>query len=186
MPATILFDTVTLRHFACCNSLDILEQVCVAQSQPHWVEEVHAEVSRIAATHPRPPRAHCRYILAQKWLGDPHEAAAEDLHEIFSIRTALSLGLGGHPSEHLGEAQTIYLAEQLGTMFATDDGPAYDYAAQRLGPANVVDSIELLRVAVSSRIVAADHAAELAAQIQAAGRFFRKMHRTPLAAGDFQ
>jgi hypothetical protein len=109
-----------------------------------------------------------------------------DLHEIFSIRTALDLGLGGHPSEHLGEAQTIYFAEQLGAMFATDDGPAYDYAAQRLGPANVIDSVELLRLAVSSRMVEADNAAELAAQIQGAGRFFRKMHRTRLVAGDFQ
>lgn len=185
MPTSILYDTVTLRHFAVCNRLDILERVSSMRPSPCWVEAVHGEVYWVATRQPRPQRRHCTYILSQAWLGSPHEPQAEDLHEIFSIRTALDSGQGGNPNEHLGEAQTIYFAEMLGAIVATDDGPAYAYAERRLGEGSVVDTVGLLRIAVTSRYLTATDAAGLVSEMRAAGRALRAVHPTPLAVGDF-
>lgn len=186
MAASILYDTVTLRHFAACNRLDIVADLSTAYSPPFWVEEVHREVQEIATKQIGPARTQCRYILSQTWLGDPHEPLTADQLEIFSIRTALDMGFGGRPSQHLGEAQTIYVAEQLGAVVATDDGPAFMYAQQRLAAGNVIDTVDLLRMAVAAGLVTADEAADLAARIRAAGRFLRRVHQATLTADNFQ
>jgi hypothetical protein len=185
MPASILYDTVTLLHFAACNRLDILRDLSRASSPPFWVERVHGEVEDGANRLLGPPRTQCRYILSQTWLGDPHEPLPADQLAIFSIRTALDSGLGGDPSQHLGEAQTIYVAEELGAVIATDDGPAFSYARERLGLGNAIDTVDLLRQAVAAGLVTADDAARLVARIRAAGRFLRKVHGT-LTADDFR
>lgn len=188
MPRHVLFDTGTLRNFAACDALGVLQQICHACDGPFWVEAVHAEVSRLSVERQGRERTQCRYILSGThgaWLGDPIDSAIDDLSHIFAIRTALASGLGGHPREHLGEAQSIWVAEQSGATFATDDGPAFEYAVRRLATGRVVDTVQLLRNGVAHGSFSAERACEVAGRMRDAGRNLRPGHPTLLRPDDF-
>ena len=184
----MLLDTGTLRNFAACNRLDLLRRLCDSYSAPHWVEAVRAEVERLSIQREGPERTQCRYILSRRhgsWLGDPIEPGLGEQVDIFAVRTALASGAGGHPLEHLGEAQTIWVAEQLHATFATDDASAFAYASRRLGPTRVVDTVDLLKRGVAARSLTPDDACEVARIMRSAGRRFRRVHPTPLMPAHF-
>jgi predicted nucleic acid-binding protein len=89
------------------------------------------------------------------------------------------------PTEHAGEAESIYFASRLNAIFATDDSAAYDFAQRRLGAERVIDSIDVLRTAVATAMISADAAADLARSMRAAGRHLRRVHPEPIAADYF-
>jgi hypothetical protein len=189
VPSSILFDTGTLRNFAACNSLELLRRLCDGYQPPHWVEAVRAELERLSIHKEGPERTQCRYILSPThgaWLGDPIEPSLDEQLQIFAIRTALASGVGGHPLEHLGEAQTIWVAGQLGATFATDDAPAFAYASGQLGPSHVFDTVEILRCGVAKGSVTADEASNLVARMRSADRILRRVHPTPLMPSEFR
>jgi predicted nucleic acid-binding protein len=147
---------------------------------------VHAEITRNSIEKQGRDRTQCRYILSTthgSWLGEPVESVSDQV-EIFAIRTALA-SVGDHPIEHLGEAHTIWIAQQSGAMFATDDGTAFAYASQRLGPSCVVDTVGLLRRGIASGCLAADEAVAVVARMRSEGRILRRVHPLPLTAAAF-
>jgi hypothetical protein len=182
----LFLDTVTLRNFAACDALDSLKTLCSLFTPPYWAEAVQAELMSGQARFVGLERKKCRYILAQTWLGYPIEPPMDEQLQIFNIRTALSSGTGEHPLEHLGEAQTIWVAERHGGLIATDDGPAFAYAAQRLGQDQVVDTVDLLRIGVSQALIRADQAADTVVRMRSAGRVLRSVHPDPLKATHFE
>jgi hypothetical protein len=186
MPGHLFLDTVTLRNFAACDALDTLETLCNPFDPPYWAEAVQAELISRQVRLVGLERQKCRYILAQTWLGAPIDPPIDEQMQIFAIRTALSAGVDEHRLEHLGEAQTIWVAEQHGGLIATDDGPAFAYAAQRLGPDQVIDTVDLLRIGVSQGLIAADQAADAVVRMRSAGRILRLVHPDPLKAIDFE
>lgn len=188
MPPGVLFDTGTLRNFAACDALDLLRRICGEWEGPYWVEAVQAEVRRASIHKQGRERTQCRYILSTihgAWLGEPIEPEVDGQRQIFAIRTALASGLGGHAMEHLGEAQSIWVAEQVGARFATDDGPAFDFAARRLGSARVVDTVQLLRHGVGNGALTSAEACDHAQRMRAMDRILRPGHPAPLRPSDF-
>lgn len=153
MPRHLFLDTVTLRNFAACDALAMLEKLCSPYAPPYWTEAVHAELISRQIRFEGLERKKCRYILSQTWLGAPIDPPIDHQTQIFAMRTALSSGIDGHPLEHLGEAQTIWVAEHHGGIVGTDDGPAFAYAAYRLGPDRVLDTVGLLRLGVGRQLV---------------------------------
>ena len=150
---------------------------------------VREEILRASIENDGRERTQCRYILSPThgaWLGVPTSTAPDELRDVFTIRTALASGLGGHPREHLGEAETIWVAEQLHGVVGTDDGAAFEYAVSRLGAGRVVDTIVLLRSGVSHGALTADEASALVGRMRAGGRVLRRTHITPLTPADFQ
>lgn len=168
-----LHDAVTLRHFAAAMRLDILEQLNGHHPEPRWTEAVSDEIGAAARFEP-----HCVAIQQSTWLGSPFVAGVSDATAIYHLQIGLNDGVSP-ATKHRGEAESIYFAEKLGGCFATDDEAAFAYAKQRpaLGDGRVFDSIYLLRRAVANDEITADEAAQIADQVEAQDRFFRKVHR---------
>lgn len=143
-----LYDSVTLQHFAVAEALPLLSQVHRGAAVPRWSEHVRREVEAGAGllmSHDQ-----CQAILDFPWLGDPVEG---DLVETLSLRARLDGGNGA--DKHLGEAESIVIAQATGAVFVTDDGPAYDFAAHRsnLGPAGVQEACAVLWTAGSAGLI---------------------------------
>lgn len=85
-------------------------------------------------------------VLRCAWLGEPVDVPDDVLAlvQVEAIRKARG-GQDNRPTEHLGEAETIYYIETVRptAVFVTDDRPAADYA-QRRG-IRVMTSAEILR-----------------------------------------
>ena len=188
MPLALLLDAGTLRNFAACDALALLRDLCNPHPEPYWVEAVRAEIKRIAIEKDGPARTQCRYILSPthgSWLGAPIEPPLSGQIEVFSIRLALA-SVRDHPLEHLGEAESIWVAYQSGGTFATDDGPAFAYAGQRLGSSCVTDTVGLLRNGVTAGCLTAEEAVEIVVQMRSEGRILRRVHPTPLTRAAFE
>ncbi len=180
MPGPVLYDTVTLRHFAIIRRLDICEELHHSRPAPRWTDEVCNEITR--ASGRREPG--CSDILSASWLGSPVVPSASDLLPIYKIQIGLN---GGRvpPTGDLGEAESLHFAEQYSGILATDDAGAFDFAQRRLGAHRVIDSIRILQEAVVEGILAAADAANLANQIRASGRFLRPGHPPTFRPGHF-
>ena len=148
----VLLDAGLLSTFAAADALDVLENRFQFASRPLWTYEVHKELLRGASTS-----AHCLVVVQTCWLGEPHEARPDDLKYILRYRTALG---GDHPS-NLGEASSVYWAEQLNGRFATDDNAAYDWAKRKLGDGRVIDTVDILREAVVMDEISAERASTI-------------------------
>lgn len=96
--------------------------------------------------------------------------------QIAQIRTALN-PKENTPLDNLGEAESIHFATKLQGQFATDDNEAYEFAAIRLGSENVMDTITILREAVAMHELTANEADQVTDNIEAAGRYLRRVHR---------
>ena len=70
-------------------------------------------------------------------LGNPYEVEMHDFNEVFRIRGALSLD-ETESLEHLGEAESIFLADRLNGAFVTDDTVAFAFAEANLGDNRVL------------------------------------------------
>jgi hypothetical protein len=169
MTSPRLTDAVTLRHFGCIERLSVIEQVLDRYPLPRWTESVRSE---ILAGIGQPE---CNNVLAATFLGDPATIELADMAGVLKIRVALDDGTR-HSMAHLGEAESIYLADKLGGAFVTDDNAAYDFARRRLGDRRVLDTVELLREAVAIGVLTAGEAQQVADAIRNSGRKLRRGH----------
>jgi hypothetical protein len=180
----VLFDTVTLRHFAAVGRLDLCATFCTTHDSPRWAEGVQGEIRAAAATE-----AHCQAILAAGWLGEPASVDTKGMTELIDLHTALNEGRRP-PIDHLGEAESMLIAESTDGIFATDDNAAYDFAKNRssLGPGRVIDTVEILQVLVADGDLTPRDAADVANAMAAAGRHLRRVHldHQPFTAAYFR
>lgn len=172
----VLYDAVTLRHFAAVSRLDILKICHEHRSEPRWTTSVRKEIVTAAnkGIH------HCIMILQETWLGRPVNPTRAETKEIVSLQSMLMLPEDHpYPHAHLGEAQSIYFAEKHQGQFATDDNAAFELARLRslLGIENVIDSVDILREAVSLSKITAQEADQIANNMEVAGRHLRRIHR---------
>lgn len=177
---TALVDAATLINFAEAGRLDTLGSV-LDLSGPTVCEAVHAEIT--AGVNQRSD-AVARSILGWSGIGDPLSPTTEQLLEVEKCRIALATP-GDPPAKHLGEAQSIVLAEAWGCLFITDDFSAYDFAAGRLGSERVWDTVQVLNMAMANGDINAATAVEITEAIRDAGRSLRRCHPDPMTESDF-
>lgn len=175
----VLYDAVSLRHFAVAGRLDILETRHGHLAPPRWTEAVQTEIAAAAARD-----AGSRTVLAHAWLGDPIVPTALDQAAIMGIWIGLNDGRRP-PIDHAGEAESIHFAGTLSGAFVTDDNAAYDFAERRLGPGQALDTVAVLQEAVSMGELSVAEAVGVTESIRAAGRFLRSVHPERFAAADF-
>lgn len=180
MPAPVLHDAVTLLHFAVSGHLDVLKDRHAARPEPRWTEAVRSEIENGPA-HGRPG---CGELLRAQWLGEPAAPTASDRAGIFRLLVALNDGAAA-PAAHAGEAESIYFADKLDTLFVTDDNAAYDFARRRLGDGRVKDTVDLLREAVAMGEVTPARALAIADSIRGCDRHLRRVHPPQLSAAYF-
>lgn len=178
----VLHDAVTLRHFSASGSMGVLEGQHGHKPEPRWTEEIREEIASAA----RAGESHCSAVLTEAWLGPAATPDTKELAAIYRLQVGLNEGRQP-PTAHLGEAEAIYFAEQTGGEFATDDNGAFDFARRRptLGPGRVMDSVHILRNAVAVGEITAMQAAQIAADIEAAGRYLRPEHRVARGSAYF-
>jgi len=103
------------------------------------------------------------------------------------MRVQIRLGGGGSLGEdHLGEAESLVLADELGRGVITDDNSAYDFIAKRLGSARVKDTVDVLRALVASGEIDAAEAKQIADAIRNNGRHLRRVHPSTLMEDYFR
>jgi predicted nucleic acid-binding protein len=182
----VLYDAVTLRHFATVSRLDLLFACHSEREEPRWTATVKKEVSRAADLG----RSECRSILEMSWLGEPVTPAVEDLRAIARLRVAL--GNAGFEAEdeasdfqHLGEAESIQVALRFDFCFVTDDNDAYSLAKGRLDSSRVFDTVDLLRLAVANGDLKVSGAIDVANRIRVSGRYLRHTYDRLLTPADF-
>lgn len=181
MAHSLLYDAVTLRHFAAAEELDLLCNLHNALPLPRWTQAVAHEISRGAARG----EEDCMAVQGCVWLGTPYESSdLTDLVGIQQLRVALSQP--GDLRGHIGEAETLYVAEKLAASIATDDAAAYEFAARRLGSGRTFDTIDFLHEAVERGVRTAQEAAAIAARISDGGRHLRYVHPAYPGADYFQ
>src|SRR5262249_34587039 len=127
----------------------------------------------------------CDNVLAASFLSVPHQIATADLAEVMRIRVALGGGTG-RSTEHLGEAESIFLADKFNGAFVTDDYAAYDLARRRLGDCRVLDMVDLLREAVATGYFGPSQAQQVADAVRNSGRKLRRGHPSTFTPGYFK
>lgn len=182
MAKLVLHDTVSLCHFGEVGRLNLLESQHAHLSEPRWTSAVNSEVGKGAKLG----ISNCSQVLTQGWLGTPMELSVNDLKKLMPIWIGLNDGQRP-PDRHLGEAESIYLADKLDGVFMTDDNSAYDFASNpnRLGPGRVIDTVYVLRMAVALDEISADEAAKIASQMESRNRKLRGCHKGKLTASYF-
>jgi hypothetical protein len=177
-----LHDAVLLVSFAAIDKLNVLQDRHGHHDAPRWTGFVVTEVAKGVEVG----QTYCSRLIDAKWLGPAQETQTDtDLKAVFRYRAAL----GGVEPKNLGEAESVFWAERLQARFATDDGPAYDWAVRKLGPTRVIDTVMILRDAVSSGELRPGEAVELCEAMrsfQPAPRYLRTVHPDPLHARDFE
>jgi hypothetical protein len=124
-------------------------------------------------------------VLQAGIIGNPHEVEMQDLKEVFRIRGALSLN-ETESLEHLGEAESIFLADRLNGAFITDDTAAFAFAETNLGDNRVLDTVDLLREGVAEGDMTAHDAKLKADAIRNCGRHLRSGHPWTLTPDYFE
>jgi hypothetical protein len=179
MTAPRLHDAVTLRHFGCIESMSILESRIADRPHPLWTFAVREEIWAGMGRHD------CDVVLSVSFLGTPYEVPVKDLPDVYRLQIALSSGRQPAGSQHLGEAEGIYVADKLNGEFVTDDNAAHDLAVKRLGPARVLDTVDLLRECVRHSEMTDSDAQHVADAIRNSGRSLRRAHPLTFPANYF-
>lgn len=174
-----LLDAVTLRHFGCIESMSILESRTTDRPHPRWTFAVREEIWAGMGRHD------CDVVLSSAFLGPPHQVPMAEFVEVYRLQVALSSGRQPAGAQHLGEAEGIYAADKLNGEFITDDNAAYDLAVKRLGPARVLDTVDLLRECVRHGEMTASETQHVADAIRNSGRSLRRVHPLTLTADYF-
>jgi predicted nucleic acid-binding protein len=180
MAAPRIVDTVTLRHFGAINRLDFLESRLDGYDRPRCTGAVWSELFNAAERE-----EDCQRVLEAGILGNPHEVVIRDFKEVFRIRAALSLD-ETESLQHLGEAESIFLADRLNGAFITDDTAAFAFAERNLGNYRVLDTIDLLREGVAAGDLSAHDAKLVADAIRNCGRNLRSGHPWTLTPEYFE
>ncbi len=147
----------------------MLKDILSAYPSPYWSDAVRSEI--LAGIG----QQDCDNVLAASFLGVPHQIQTADLAEVMRIRIALSDG-NSRATEHLGEAESIFLADKLNGTFVTDDHAAYDLASRRLGHCRALDTVDLLRETVITGYFTSSEAQQVADAIRNSGRRLRRGH----------
>lgn len=181
MADPVLHDAVTLNHFGSVGRLDILQTRHKDHEMPRWAEAVCEEIKEGAQRH-----LYCQRVLEADWLGDPATISQSENTKFFHLWIGLNDGQRP-PTKHRGEAESIFVAERCHGIFLTDDSEAYAFAKKRpgLGSGRVKDSVDVLRTAVSMDELTAQEATDIALQIEANERYFRKEHQGKISAKYF-
>lgn len=174
-----LLDAVTLRNFGIVEHLGVLKHLLSAYPSPYWTETVRSEI--LAGIG----QADCDVVLGASFLGSPYQTAEGDLVEVMRIRIALG-GARSGANQHLGEAESIWVADKLNGTFITDDHAAYEFASQRLGNSRVLDTVELLRESVVTNYFTSNEAQQVADAIRNNGRKLRRGHPQTFTAEYFE
>lgn len=180
MPTPRLVDAVIFRHFGAISRLDVLESRLDRYDRPRCAGAVWSELFDATDSDEG-----CQRVLEAGVLGNPHEIEMRDLHEVFRIRRALSLD-ETESLEHLGEAESLFLADRLGGTFITDDAAAFAFAEANLGDNRVLDTVDLLREGVAEGDVTANDAKLMADAIRNCGRYLRSGHPWTLTLDYFE
>lgn len=167
----VLHDAVTLRHFATARRLDILEARHGSLPGPRWTEAVFGEIWAANELG----HEGCFAVLEQRWLGS-WQGPTDSTEQLAIQRLRIKLGGSVVDLAHAGEAESIFFAEKLNGALATDDGPAYAFAVRRLGAERVVDTVDILRTAVSLDEISAAEAVAVCDAIRSNGRHLRPTH----------
>jgi predicted nucleic acid-binding protein len=168
LKAPRLFDAVTLRNFGIVEHLSVLKHLQSAHQLPCWAHSVREEI--LTGLDQRG----CMNVLAASFLGTPQATEPEDLKAVIRLQIALGGGIGRPSSEHLGEAESLVLADKFHGYFVTDDNAAYDLASRQLGHLRVFDTVDILREAVVTGYFTTSEARRLADAIRNAGRHLRR------------
>lgn len=121
----IVVDANVLWNFACIDRVPLL--LDRLGDRMVWSDAVHDELQRHVSKVPYLSR-----VLDNPNISEPLSVKTKDLGAIARVRGILA-DPGGHPLEHLGEAECIHLCESRPGewRFLTDDLPARDLAARR-------------------------------------------------------
>lgn len=106
------------------------------------------------------------------------------LAEVFRIRRSIALD-ESESLLHLGEAESICIADYFNGTVITDDGDAFLYAERNLGSNRVLDTVDLLREAVAAEELNPYEAKQIADGIRNSGRYLRPGHPPTLTAEYF-
>lgn len=175
-----LCDAVTLQHFASVGRLSLLCSFLGQGNPPYWTAGVRDEV--LAAYQTSEP---CREILGSPELGTP-KVLDGDLRSRVA-RAQVRLGASRISLEdHLGEAESYVLADELGYGVITDDNSAHDLIGKRLGSARVLDTVEVLRMLVRRGDIDAHEATLIANAIRNNGRHLLRAHPPTLTEKYFR
>lgn len=173
-----LVDSVTLQHFGAVDSLSVLQGFLDGSEPPYWTDAVKSEVLAGLGI----PR--CDAVLSAAWLGVTAEVPSSEIAEIFKIQIALGGG-GESGLDHLGEAESIHLADKTHGGVITDDNNAHDFVVRKFGPSRAMDTIGVLRGCVKAGSMDPHEAKLLADAMTNAGRHFLAVHPKTLVIDDF-
>jgi hypothetical protein len=158
---------VTLLHFSWAEQFDLLRHFS-GDHPPHWVEAVEAEVRR--GMQRDKTRVASERILNCGWLDSSVEPPDSSRREVENLRIALNDGVPPDKSgQHLGEAQSIFLAKACGGTVLTDDGRAVEMA--RFHGVRVLHAIDVLQALVVDGVLTGDRAFDCANAMVGRGRF---------------
>lgn len=178
----VLHDACSLCNFGAVDAVELCARQHGHLPVPRWVEQVREEI--IAGREKGAPE--CEPVLRAEWLGAPIVPELGDLAAIFRLQIGCNAGARPAGTRHLGEAQSLYFAQKLDAAFVTDDNGAHAFAVRRIGPDRVMDTVDILRNAVSAGDVTAQEACELAHGMIQKGRRLRHVHRGRLRPAYFQ
>jgi predicted nucleic acid-binding protein len=162
LTATSIFpDNTVLCNFAAVKRIDLLE--VFLRGRGRWTDVVAAEAARSVRFLPDLQKA-----VDQNWLGEPIEINDTDaIRRVDVIRRGVFGGTPDKALQHLGEAQTIYLiqnvSEYSAATWVTDDAEALRYARHR--GLFTKDTADLFAEAVSMGDISADVAWHLMQQM---------------------
>ncbi|MGI5190778.1 hypothetical protein ACQEVI_21745 [Promicromonospora sp. CA-289599] len=151
MTAFVFPDTTVLINFALINRMDLLSRLL--RDRGRWCLTVSQECESASQVEGR-----LELLLAKELLGVPWEPQTEEEHiDIRDLRDLMARP-GDSPRAHLGEAETIVLMEvrTVGAVFVTDDADAARQARYR--GLVVIDTWDLVRLAVRQAMVDIDTA----------------------------
>lgn len=119
MSAHLFPDNTVLCNFASVHQLDLL--ALLLDGKGRWVEAVAAECQQSAKYYPD-----LTTVSSTGWLGEPIEISSDaDTREVEGIRKAVFGGAAAKATQHLGEAQTIYILSRWpefnGSSWLSDD-----------------------------------------------------------------
>lgn len=159
MAGDVFPDNCVLINFAEVHRLDVLK--AHLQGRGRWTQAIAAEVEE-SAKHSRPDLFG---IAADGWLGEPIVIDdAADIQAVEKIRRDAFGGSAGHPKQHLGEAQTLWVIlnrdEFKGAVWVTDDNDAFEFAVGKRIEAKRTDGV--LRDIVADATLTAEAAFDLA------------------------
>lgn len=146
---------------------------------PYWTRSVHSEV--LAGIDNQA----CKEVLACSDLGSPEDVSIEDLREVMYAQIALGGG-GLSGVDHLGEAESLVLADRHNCGVVTDDNAAHFMIESRLGPERVHDTVDVLRWCVKNAQINAWEAKAAVDAIRNNGRHIRRIHPNTVTADYFE